>query len=144
MQSELDSRQFGELKWGAAIWAWFKDNCLRIEMTDEVWPWFKTSVLRIEMTDDIWAWFKTIVLRIEMGHAIQAWFKAIWRIEMGSCNLSLIQRQLFEDWNERWSLSLIQDNCFEDRNGTCNPNLIEDNCLGIQMRNATKLDSRQL
>jgi hypothetical protein len=96
------------------------------------------------MTDDIWAWFKTIVLRIEMGDAIRAWFKAIWRIEMGSCNLSLIQRQLFEDWNERWSLSLIQDNCFEDRNGRCNPNLTEDNCLRIQMRNATKLDSRQL
>jgi hypothetical protein len=24
------------------------------------------------------------------------------------------------------------------------PNLIQDNCLGIQMRHATKLDSRQL
>jgi hypothetical protein len=38
---------------------------------------------------------------------------------------------------------LIQDNWFEDRNGRCNPNLIQDNCLGIQLRNAIKLDSRQ-
>ncbi len=94
MQSKLDSRQFGELKWGAAIWAWFKDNCLRIEMRDEVW-----------------AWFKTTVLRIEMGHAIQTWLKTIvWGFKW-EMQPNLIQDNYScEDSNERCNLNLVQNN----------------------------------